>query len=404
MIDVSGIVFRKNAEAMAKKPRLIANKGGTRSAKTFSIMSLLVMIAMHSAGKDIDVVSESLPHLKRGALKDIETILDLMELMPDKDYTVNQTDKEYTFTATGSTIRFFSADNWGKVKGSRRDILFVNEANRIGWETYRQLAVRTTEIIFIDWNPDSEFWYEEKLLNMSPDTIEIKSTYKDNAFLTEEQIKEIERNRELDPEWWRVYGEGETGMPTGIIYKNFHVIDEIPDIVRRHSLHTRGLDFGYSSDPTSLVDIYTDEAARSVYCDELIYQVGMLNRDIAAEMKRQRLPQHIEIFADSAEPKSIDELCLYGFNVKHAYKKDLNSQIQYLKGFKIYITKRSLNGIKELRNYKWMVDRDGRTLNEPVDAWNHLLDALRYGVYTPLMGRIKPNMGKSTVMHLPNEQ
>ena len=388
-------------EAFDGGARLIANKGGTRSTKTYSILQFLFLLAVYGRpNRSIDVVSESLPHLKRDAIKDWNEILDAGIRHDDGrnvGYEVNMSDMRYTFPS-GTTVSFFSADNWGKVKGSRRDILFINEANRIDWETYRQLAVRTTEAIFIDWNPDSEYWYEENKLNLDPSTIEIKSTYKDNDFLTAAQIAEIERNRERDPQWWRVYGEGEVGIPTGLIYTDHHLVDSLPDTSKMQ--HVRGLDFGFSNDPTALVDVYIDTATRTIWCDELLYRTGMTNHDIANAMKAQGINPNIEIFCDAAEPKSIAELHSYGFNVKPAYKKDLNTQIQWLKGYTINITKSSLNGIKELRNYKWKTDQDGKSVNEPVDLWNHLLDALRYAAYTSTMVRPVYSGGKAKLNKL----
>lgn len=398
----TGKVFMLNKDAFLKRPRLIADKGGTRSSKTYSIIQLLVLIANVGKKRAIDIVSESLPHLKRGAIKDIDDILHDAGLKEGEAYDINRSDHIYTFRATGTTISFFSADNWAKVKGSRRDILFINEANHIDYETYRQLAVRTTELIFMDWNPDSEFWYEEHGLNTEPTTIEIKSTYLDNQFLTAAQIAEIERNKERDPQWWRVYGEGEVGIPTGLIYTNHHIVDVITDRVKRNAMHTRGLDFGFTNDTTALVDVYIDTAARAVWCDELLYRTGMDNNDIAREMRSQGLNRDVEIFADAAEPKSISEICKYGFNVKPSYKNDLATQISWLKGYDIYITQQSLNGIKELRNYKWKTDKEGKPVNEPVDLFNHFLDALRYATYTPIMVRPIYTGGKAKLKQLKN--
>lgn len=236
-------IYRENLKAWKGGARLIANKGGTRSGKTYSLVSLLVCVALQSVKKRvIDVVSESLPHLKRGALNDIEDILSNEGLNEDVDYTLNRSDHIYTFTNTGTQIRFFSADDWGKVKGSRRDVLFINECNRVNWEIYRQLVVRTTEVIFLDWNPDSEFWYELKGLNTKDNTVEIHSTYLDNPFLTPMQVAEIESNRE-DENWWRVYGLGLTGMHQGLIYQNWELCDEVPDGAK---LVGHGLDFGFT--------------------------------------------------------------------------------------------------------------------------------------------------------------
>lgn len=398
----TGKLYHITKDAFLKSPRLIAHKGGTRSGKTYSIIELLVTLANVGRKRTIDIVSESLPHLKRGAVKDLNDILESAGQTEDNEFNLNKSNLEYTFTATGTLMRCFSADNWAKVKGPGRDILYINEANRIPFETYRQLAVRTTELIIIDWNPDSEFWYEQNGLNLLPTTIEIHSTYRDNPFLTRVQINEIEWYRDKDPNWWRIYGEGETGIPQGLIYTNHHTIDGIPDRVRRNAMHTRGLDFGFTNDPTALVDVFIDQPARAIYCDELIYRTGMLNRDIAMEMRSKGLNPNVEIFADAAEPKSIAEICGYGFNAKPSYKHDLNTQIQWLQGYDIYVTQASLNGIKEFRNYKWKTDKDGNQVNEPIDLWNHFLDALRYATYTPTMVRPVYKGGKGKLKRLKN--
>lgn len=374
-------VYKASLAAFVALFRIIANKGGTRSGKTYAVMQLLLVIAT-TLKRSISVVSESLPHLKRGALKDFREILEREGRVEGRDYYENKTDLTFIFP-NGSTIEFFSVDNWGKVKGSRRDILFINECNRISYETYRQLAVRTTETIFLDWNPDNEFWYEEYIAQRDT-TKEIHSTYLDNPYLDKAQIAEIESNR-YNEQWWRVYGLGLTGHIEGAIYRPFIQIDELPD-ARSRMRHVYGLDFGYSNDPTSLVDVYIDEGARRIYVDEIIYESGMLNSDIAERMAEYDISHSTEIFADSAEPKSIDELGRkqYRYNVKPAYKRDLLSQIQFLQQYDIYVTKRSLNIIRESRMYRWKEDKEGRAVNEPIDAYNHAMDALRYAVFTPM--------------------
>lgn len=374
-------VYKNSFKAYLDKARIIANKGGTRSGKTYSVMQLLLVILM-TKKKSISVVSETLPHLKRGALRDFRDILNNEGLVEGKDYKENKSDLTFTFP-NGSYIEFFSVDNWAKVKGPGRNILFINECNRVPYETYRQLAVRTTDIVFLDWNPDAEFWYEENIMNREG-TIEIHSTYKDNPHLGEVQIKEIEANRHNE-QWWRVYGLGLTGHIEGTIYRPFIQIDELPD-ARSRMRHVYGLDFGYSNDPTALVDVYIDEAGKKIYVDEIIYETGLLNSDIAERMAEAGVSKATEIFADAAEPKSVDEIGrkVYRYNVKSAYKKDLLSQIQFLQQFEIYVTTRSLNVIKESRQYKWKEDRDGNAVNEPIDAFNHAMDALRYAVFTAL--------------------
>lgn len=374
-------IYYDSADAYAQSARVVANKGGTRSSKTYSVVQLLLTISLMS-NKYISIVSESFPHLRRGVMKDFAEIIDNEGLTENRDFRFNKSEYKYEFP-NGSIVEFFSVDNWGKVKGSRRDILFINECNRISYETYRQLAVRTTETIFLDWNPDAEFWYEENIMSRE-NTIEIHSTYKDNPHLGEVQIKEIEANRHNE-QWWRVYGLGLTGHIEGTIYRPFIQIDELPEAKSRMR-HCYGLDFGYSNDPTALLDVYIDEAAKKIYVDELIYESGLLNSDIARRMAENNISKTTEIFADAAEPKSVDELGrkVYRYNVKPAYKKDLLSQIQFLQQFEIYVTSRSLNVIKESRQYKWKEDRDGNAVNEPIDAFNHAMDALRYAVFTAL--------------------
>lgn len=374
-------IYYDSADAYAQSARVVANKGGTRSSKTYSVVQLLLTISLMS-NKYISIVSESFPHLRRGVMKDFAEIIDGEGLMEGRDYKFNKSEYKYEFQ-NGSVVEFFSVDNWGKVKGSRRDILFINECNRINYETYRQLAVRTTETIFLDWNPDNEFWYEENIAHREG-TAEIHSTYLDNPYLDKAQIAEIESNRNNE-QWWRVYGLGLTGHIEGTIYRPFIQIDELPEAKSRMR-HCYGLDFGYSNDPTALLDVYIDEGGKKIYVDELIYESGLLNSDIARRMAENNISKTTEIFADAAEPKSVDELGrkVYRYNVKPAYKNDMLSQIQFLQQFEIYVTTRSLNVIKESRQYKWKEDRDGNAVNEPIDAFNHAMDALRYAVFTSL--------------------
>lgn len=366
-------VYEETKAAWKSGARLIANKGGTRSGKTYSVMMLLVFFAAFSDNRrDIDVVSESLPHLKRGALNDIDEILDREGMQEGRDYTNNRSDRIYTFR-TGTKIRFFSADDWGKVKGSRRDVLFINEANRIDYEVFRQLSVRTTECIIIDWNPDAQFWYELRGLSTRKDTVEIHSTYLDNLeHLTAVQIAEIESNRG-DENWWRVYGLGETGHAEGIVYKNWDVVDEIPHYAR---LVGYGLDFGYMNDPTALVGVWYADG--DLYADELLYMPGMTNDKIAKELMRC---EGI-IIADSAEMKSIDEIKNFGVrNIEPAVKgpDSIRNGINILSRYRLHFTEWSENLIGEAKNYKYRENRiTGEMTNEPVDKWNHCMDAMRY--------------------------
>lgn len=385
MIDRSGKVYKETRAALVEGCRLVANRGGTRSGKTFSVCALLVDLCFQPTRKvwAVDIVSESMPHLKRGAIEDVGTILSDMGFVEDKDYELNRSDHVFTFKS-GNRIRCFSADDWGKVKGSKRDILFINEANRIPYEVYRQLSVRTTRTILLDWNPDAEFWYELKGLDRKMDTVEIHSTYKDNAHLSEIQIAEIESNKD-DENWWRVYGLGLTGHAEGIVYKRWEQVDGIPQYA---DLVGRGLDFGYTNDPTAIVDVWYADGA--LWLDELCYSPGLTNDKIAEKLRG--LPP--STIADSAEQKSIDEIKNYGVRyIEPAIKgrDSVKNGIQILQRYPLKVTSRSAHLIYELRNYKYKEEKTtGIITNEPVDKWNHALDAVRYVALNRLAQRHTP--------------
>lgn len=363
-MQLDGKIINYTLKALANGQRLIAHRGGTRSGKTYSTLMVLLAIAV-SKNKFIDVVSESLPHLKRGAIHDFDELLDTNNVQCE----INKTDKTYSF-ASGSVVRFFSADDWGKVKGSRRDILFINEANRIPYETYRQLAVRTTQSIIIDWNPDSEFWFEEKGLCVEfPPFV---STYKDNSHLSDIQIAEIESNKG-DQDWWNVYGLGQIGKHEGLIYKNWEQCAEIP---QGATLKAIGLDFGFMNDPTAIVEVYQQNG--ELWLNEVCYQKGLLNNQIADILLKYA--QGTIVIADSAEMKSIEEIRRSGVRGIRGVKKDsITNSIGIVQKYKLNVTSSSLNLINELRNYKWLEDKiTGKLLNQPCDKFNHALDAVRY--------------------------
>lgn len=350
------------------KNRLRVITGGTSASKTISILLILIDYAQTHSNELISIVSESFPHLKRGAMRDFLNIM--QEHIYFQDDRWNKTDYIYTFE-TGSKIEFFSADQPGKVRGPRRDILFINECNNISYETYTQLEVRTKKIIWLDYNPVSEFWvYTEILGKQECDFVTL--TYKDNEALDPNIIAAIE-SRQHNKLWWQVYGLGQLGEVEGRIYKDWQVIDEIP---HEAQLTRYGLDFGYTNDPTAIVAIYRYN--EGFILDEITYQKGLSNKQIADILIN--LPQAL-VIADSAEPKSIDEIKDYGVTILPAQKGpgSISQGIQYIQGQRISITKRSTNGLKEYRNYLWLTDKEGKILNEAQDFLNHFLDATRYG-------------------------
>lgn len=343
--------------------------GGTSAGKTISIIQILIDKAQSDKKPTLtSITSESVPHLRRGCIRDF---LDIME---DTGYFKpelwNKTDFTYTFE-TGSKIEFFSLDMPHKVRGPRRDRLFINEANNIPKETFEQLEVRTKEEIWLDWNPTNEFYFYTDLKDR-PDVDFMVLTYLDNEGLPKSIVESIE-SRKNNKAWWTVYGLGQLGEVEGKIYKDWQIIETIPHEAR---LERYGLDFGYSNDPTSIVAIYYYNGGYIL--DEILYQKGLSNKQIADVLNNQ--PKAL-VIADSAEPKSIDEIKLYGINIMACTKGQgsINQGIQYVQDQRISITQRSVNGIKEYRNYMWDTDRDGHIINRPIELWNHFLDAVRYG-------------------------
>lgn len=352
------------------KKRIRAVAGGTSASKTISILVWLIDYCQTRKGKLCSVVSESYPHLEKGCMLDFENIMKDRGYW--KDELWNKTKHTYSFE-TGSKLEFYSPDTFGKAHGPRRDVLFVNEANNLDYNIVDQLIVRTREIVWMDWNPTFEFWFYTEMLNKRSDIDFITLTYLDNEGLDAVTRAEIESRKE-NRAWWQVYGEGKLGEVEGRIYSGWQIIDDIPHEAR---LERYGLDFGYSNDPTAIVAIYYYNGGYIL--DEITYQKGLSNKQIFDILNNQKKAL---VIADSAEPKSIDELKLYGLNVLPADKGrgSVNQQIQIIKDQQISVTKRSTNIIKEYRAYMWMTDKNGGFLNEPIDLWNHAMDAMRYGL------------------------
>jgi phage terminase large subunit len=357
--------------------RIRAVQGGTSASKTVSILLLLINAAQSDKTPTLtSVVSESFPHLKRGAIRDFLAIMEAHRYFKAERW--NKTDYIYTFE-TGSQIEFFSADQPSKVRGPRRDRLFINEANNVPYEAFDQLEVRTKDYIYLDWNPTTEFWFYDQVQGVRDDVDHLIITYKDNEALDPAIVRSIEQ-RKNNKAWWQVYGQGELGEIETRVYKGWRIIDEIPHEAR---LERYGLDFGYSNDPTTIVAIYSYNGG--YIWDEIAYQKGLLNKQIADIIKNQ--PKALTV-ADSSEPKSIDEIKSYGVTIIGANKGpgSVLQGIQKVQQEQISVTKRSVNIIKEYRNYVWITDRDGKIINEPVDLFNHAMDAGRYA-----MESLKPN-------------
>lgn len=352
------------------KKRIRGVSGGTSASKTISILLWLIQRAQTQANEVISIVSETFPHLRRGAMRDFLTIMEQHNYFEQSAW--NRTDFIYTFP-TGSKIEFFSADQPGKVRGPRRDILFLNEANNVSYEVFTQLEVRTKKIIWCDWNPIQEYWWYSEVNTANRTDVDFLTlTYKDNEALPQTIVDSIETRKE-NKNWWRVYGEGQLGLAEGLIYPNWQQIDEIPEEAR---LIRYGLDFGYTNDPTASDAIYKWNDAFVI--DQVIHQKGLSNKQIADIFLN--LPKAL-VIADSAEPKSIDEIAHYGITIIPAVKgKDtVNQGIQFVQDQKIFVTKRSIETLKEQRNYMWITNKDGKIINEPSPLFNHHMDDIRYG-------------------------
>lgn len=361
-------VFQKNWDS---KTRFVVNIGGSRSTKTYSILQLLIVKALESTEPlVISIVRKSLPSLRISVMRDFFDILKSLDL-----YNVEAHNKtENTYQLNSTLIEFFSIDDAQKRRGTKRDILFVNEVNELTWEDFFQLNIRTTQQVFMDFNPSETFWYNDQIQNRDDVTI-IHSTYKDNPYLNEEQINEIERLQFTDKQYYQIYALGEFAGHVDLIY-TYIPVDDIPTYGAK--LVALGLDWGYANDPTAVVEIWKWNDA--VYLNELLYEPNLTNQDIADKLTEIGVDKYVEIIADSAEPKSIEEIRRFGFNIKPATKgpDSILNGIDILKRHRIHVTKQSVNVIRELNGYKWVTDKDGNKLNKPIDLFNHALDAVRY--------------------------
>lgn len=364
-------VFTQTLDAyQSGKYTIISNFGGTRSGKTYSTLQLLYLLLV---GKRenlmISVVSRSLPHLKRGCIRDFENILDSQGRVGLVD--VNKTDQVYTFQ-NNNKIEFFSADNAGKLHGSSRDILFINECNYIGEEKVKQLFVRTRGVKFLDYNPSADFWinnYRER-----EDFIEFHSTYLDNDFLTKEQIREIESNRK-NPRWWAIYGEGKEYVKEGLCYPKV-----IFDPAHSHIFEspTYGLDFGFN-DPTVCVAV--EIVGDRLYVEQIFCCRGMDVTDIKNSLY-QDIKKNCIIICDSSQPQIIHELKNAGLPVKPCVKGNgsVFDGVQLVNNFEIHCCGVNGNLAREFKTYSYEQDMDGNYLDVIQDKNNHAMDAMRYVV------------------------
>ncbi len=365
---------------LRKRVRVV--QGGTSSSKTFTIIPMLISYAIENKNVEISVVSESIPHLRRGAIRDF------LKIMEDtgnfKMANWNRSTLTYAFNS-GSFIEFFSVDQSDKLRGARRDVLFVNEANNISWEAYHQLSIRTRRFIYIDYNPTMLFWANTELIGKS-DTDFIVLTYRDNEALEPAIVKEIEAARTKGEtssywaNWWRVYGLGEVGSLQGVVFKEWQQVDKMPTTYKWKAY---GLDWGFTNDPTSFVEVC--ESDGKLWLNELLYETNLTNSDIAQRLNAYKGG---EIIADSAEPKSIEDLKRFGFRIRGCKKgaDSIRIGLDKMQQQPLMVTSSSLNLIKELRGYIWQVDKTGAQTNDPIGL-DHAIDASRYCIMEKLSAR-----------------
>ena len=376
----------KKLHALTKRKKVI--QGGTSAGKTFGIIPILIDRCIRFPLTETSVVSESIPHLRRGAMKDFLKIMVSTNRFRDNQW--NRSALKYTFT-NGSYIEFFSVEQPDKLRGARRNVLYVNEANNVPFEAYNQLSIRTSGDIWIDFNPTANFWAHKEVVG-NDDADFITLTYLDNEALPQTIVDDIESAREKAKtseywsNWWKVYGLGQIGSLEGVCIKDWKEMEKLPEEAR---LLCGGMDFGYSNDPSTYIRLY--KYNDSYIFDEVFYQKKLLNVDISNLLKEYNVKEIV--YADSAEPKSIAELRTYRHNILPCTKgKDsIVYGINLINQNKIFVTSRSKNLIKELQSYTWMKDREGNTINKPIQGFDHCIDSCRYAISSQLSN---PNKGK----------
>ncbi len=358
-------VFHK---AYNSDTRITCLQGGTRSSKSYSLAQLFIVKCLEDTGKTYTICRKTLPALKATAYRDMLQILKELDLYTEEKHNKS----ELSYQLNGNLLEFISVDQPQKIRGRKRNCLWLNEANEFTYEDWQQLILRTTEKIYLDYNPSDPYsWIYDKVV-VREDCTFIKSTYLANPFLDDDTVAEIERLKDLDPDYWQVYGLGEIGSVQTMIFRKFELVDEV-----QGRLIGYGLDFGFTNSPSALVAVYQSDD--NLYIKEMLYEKRLTNTDLANKLREFRIDRQSEIIGDSAEPKTIEEIYRQGFNIKPAKKgAGIHLGIDIMRRYKLHITKDSLNAIKEFRGYKWATDKNGDVLNTPVKINDHLIDATRY--------------------------
>ena len=365
--------------------KIIVEQGGTRSGKTYNILLWIIFkYTEQETDKTITICRKSFPSLRASVMRDFFDILRDHDLYQEEYH--NKSNHEYYLN--GNLVEFISLDQPQKIRGRKRNLLYINEANELYYEDWQQLIFRTDGRIILDYNPSDSFhWIYDRVIPRD-DCDFYQTTYKDNPFLDTSIKNEIERLKDTDEDYWRIYGLGERGASRATVFQ-FQVAEE-----PKGQLISLGLDFGFTNDPTALVKVFKD--GENLYIQELLYHTNLTNQDISDKLTQLGLTRFDEIWADSAEPKSIEELHRMGWNIKPTAKgaDSVMAGIDILKRHKIYLVKDSHNAIREFQNYKWQEDKNGNLLNRPIDAFNHAIDATRYATFNRLS---RPNYGRYAI-------
>lgn len=374
--------FYRNVDAFASgNYRYIINQGGSSSSKTFSILQILSQTANTHSGITIDIASESVPHLKRGVLRDLPIVFEQMGL--NLELMLNRSDNFIKFP-NGSKINLIALDNPGKARGSRRDILFINEANLIPYETAEQLLIRTHHTIFIDYNPTNAFWVHNEIIPKNPDkALLIKSTYLDNQYLTQAEVDELESRRgDGNNNFWRVYGLGELGIAEGLVFENVTARTITDDELKHFDIIYQGIDWGYIH-PFAFVKCCYDDENKKLYAFDEVYQ-SRLSLQASMDLVREKQTDYAEIIADSANPQSIGEFWDNGFNIYPANKTPGSRDFGYrwLQSLREIVIDpvRCPNTLHEFLTMEYLKDKDGKYINDYPKINDDAIDAIRYAL------------------------
>ncbi|MBO2010881.1 PBSX family phage terminase large subunit [Hymenobacter negativus] len=385
----TGDLFEPNLNSTAE---VVVNQGGTWSGKTYTILQTLFAKLADDTRAVATVCGQDIPNLKAGAIRDANEIYHNSPELQRLIKSYNKSDHTFTYH-NGCVMEFKSYDSPQDAKSGKRKYLFVNEANGIPYGVFEELYLRS-EQSFVDYNPNAEFWVHEQLLG-KPNVEHLISYHIHNPFVKPQQRAKIEALKEKDLELWKVYARGLTGKIDGLVLRNWVVVEDNAIPTGAKYLGT-GVDFGFTNDPTTAIDLYL--GGGELWADEQLYAEGLTNPDIFKALTTIRPRQRWDVIADSAEPKSIEELRRMGLTMEGALKgpDSVNAGLDLLKQYKLNVTRRSVMLRKELNNYKYKVDRlTGKAINQPVDAFNHCIDPLRYVALNRLPKATTPRRGSA---------